>query len=180
MNGWNASKMCNNQLKTKVTMRNVIDKSLRLALVGLMGALVLNVVWQVFSRYVLQSPSLFTDELARFLLIWVSFLGAAYYSGQNMHIAIDIFPRKLSSKNKKRHQIFSALIIGLFVFFVFVVGGGYLVYTTYTYTQITPALQVPIAFIYSIGPLSGLLIIYYKLSDVRSILLSETSTQTAG
>jgi TRAP-type C4-dicarboxylate transport system permease small subunit len=144
-----------------------------------MGALVLNVVWQVFSRYVLQSPSIFTDELARFLLIWVSLLGAAYYSGQNMHIAIDLFPRWLSEQNRNLHHIITSGLIILFVLTVFVIGGSYLVFTTYTYTQITPALQIPIAVVYMVGPLSGLLIIYYKLSDIRKCLLSdsaETST----
>lgn len=156
-------------------MRKVIDKGLRMVLVGLMGALVLNVVWQVFSRYVLQSPSIFTDELARFILIWVSLLGAAYYSGQNMHIAIDIFPRKLSDKNRRLHRIFTSVLITLFVMAVFVIGGSYLVFTTYTYTQITPALQIPIAIVYAVGPLSGLLIIYYKLSDIRNIMLSDSA-----
>lgn len=153
-------------------MRNTIDKSLRTVVAGLMGALVVNVVWQVFSRYVLQSPSIFTDELARFLLIWVSMLGAAYYSGQNMHIAIDLFPRSLSPLNRNRLHIFISSLIILFVFFVFVIGGGYLVYTTYSYLQITPALQVPMAAVYTVGPISGLLIIYYKFSDIWQLVSS--------
>lgn len=152
-------------------MRNKIDNTIRVALVALMSTLVLAVVWQVFSRYVLQSPSTFTDELSRFLLIWVSLLGAAYYSGQNMHIAIRILPDRLSPKNRFRVQVFINLLIIAFVFAVFVIGGGRLVYITWTYTQITPALQIPMAWVYSIGPVSGLLIIYYKLSDLRLIFL---------
>ncbi len=55
-------------------MRDTVDTITKYILVLLMGLLVLDVVWQVFTRYVLNSPSIFTDELARSLLIWVSFL----------------------------------------------------------------------------------------------------------
>jgi TRAP-type C4-dicarboxylate transport system permease small subunit len=131
-----------------------------------LSLLVIDVVWQVFTRYVLQSPSTFTDELARFLLIWLSLAGGAYYSGQNQHISINILPDRLSPSNRYRLNIISACIIMLFVFSVFVIGGSYLVYLTHTYRQITPALQIPMAWVYLIGPLSGLLILYYKLSDL--------------
>jgi TRAP-type C4-dicarboxylate transport system permease small subunit len=151
-------------------MRKFIDTTIKNALVLLMGLLVLNVVWQVFTRYVLQSPSMFTDELARFLLIWVSLLGAAYCSGKNMHIAIDVLPRYLNAGSRRKLDIATRSLIILFVLTVLVIGGGYLVYITWIYRQITPALRIPMAAVYLIGPLSGLLIMYYKISDILSIL----------
>lgn len=138
-----------------------------------MGLLVIDVVWQVFSRYILNAPSTFTDELARFLLIWVSLLGAAYYSGQNMHIAINVLPDRLSPSNRVRLQIFIRILIILFVLCVLVIGGGTLVYYTFTFLQITPSLQIPMALVYLIGPISGLLIIYYKISDILIMLKAE-------
>ena len=51
--------------------RNTIDKILANALVVLMAVMTLNVLWQVISRFLLGSPSSFTDELARYLLIWI-------------------------------------------------------------------------------------------------------------
>ena len=153
-------------------MREKINKITRSILVFLMGLLVLVVVWQVFTRYVLQAPSTFTDELARFLLIWVSLLGGAYYSGQNLHISVDVLPRYLNKVNRFRLVIFIKTLIALFVLAVFVIGGGLLVYTTWTYLQITPALQIPMSLVYLIGPISGLLIVYYKLSDIRGMIQS--------
>lgn len=151
-------------------MRERIDRITRYALIFMMGVLVINVVWQVFSRYVLNAPSTFTDELARFLLIWISLLGAAYYSGKNRHIAIDVLPQRLgSSARLKLNILINALIIA-FALCVLVIGGGMMVYTTYTHLQLTPTLQMPMAFVYLIGPISGLLVIYYKLSDIRNLL----------
>jgi TRAP-type C4-dicarboxylate transport system permease small subunit len=157
-------------------MRKSIDAVTRNMLIALMALLVIGVVWQVFTRYVLQSPSTYTDELARFLLIWVGLLGAAYYSGQNVHISIDIFPRYLSPPRRRLLYIGIKTLIIAFVFCVFVVGGGYLVYITYVSWQITPALQIPMAVVYLIGPMSGLLIIYYHLSDIRHLILNSDAT----
>ena len=71
-------------------VREVIEKALEWLLVFLMSVLVLDVLWQVFSRYILSSPSSYTDELAGFLLIWVGLFGAAYVAGKREHLAIDL------------------------------------------------------------------------------------------
>lgn len=154
-------------------MRKTIDTIVRNVLVFLMSILVITVVWQVFSRYVISSPSTFTDELSRFLLIWVSLLGAAYYSGKNAHIAFTIFPSWLGSLNRKRLNILIHSIVIIFVLCVFVIGGGMVVFYTFTYLQLTPSLQVPMGVVYAVGPISGLLIIYYKLCDTHELLISD-------
>jgi TRAP-type C4-dicarboxylate transport system permease small subunit len=148
-------------------MREKVDAVVRWALVLLMTLLVLDVVWQVVSRYIIGSPSTFTDELARFLLIWVSLLGAAYASGRHMHIAIDVFPNSLEPGARRRLELLVDVLVIGFVLLVPVIGGGMVVYYTFTYLQLTPTLQIPMAFVYLIGPISGLLIIFYKLSDIR-------------
>jgi TRAP-type C4-dicarboxylate transport system permease small subunit len=56
--------------------------------------MVINVLWQVFSRYFTDNPSSFTDELARYLMMWLGILGAAYVGGRNEHVAIDFFCQK--------------------------------------------------------------------------------------
>ena len=62
-------------------LRKKIDKIVSNALIVIMAVMVLNVLWQVFTRYVVGAPSSFTDELARYLMIWVGVLGAAYVAG---------------------------------------------------------------------------------------------------
>ena len=61
-----------------------LDKFLRGMLVFLMTAMVFSVSWQVVSRYLFSSPSSWTEEVARFLLIWIGTLGAAYAFRTNM------------------------------------------------------------------------------------------------
>lgn len=157
-------------------MRKWIDRIVRILLIILLATLVIDVVWQVFTRYVLQAPSTFTDELARYLLIWVSLLGGAYYSGQNEHIRIDLVTKKLSSGAQRVLSHTTNLLIISFVGAVFIYGGGFMVYTTWIYKQFTPALQLPMSLVYAIGPISGLLIVYYKIDDMIRELRTNTPT----
>lgn len=147
-------------------IRNKIDKVLAKLLIIIMSIMVINVLWQVFSRYFLGAPSSFTDELARYLMIWIGILGAAYVSGRNKHVAIDVLPSRLSVKTQKKLRLVVRILIILFCLFALVLGGARLVYVTYVLDQYSPALQVPLAVVYMVIPISGLLIIYYKISDI--------------
>lgn len=128
--------------------------------------MVLNVLWQVASRFLLGAPSSFTDELARYLLIWIGILGAAYVSGQNLHVAIDVLPKRFSEKTQRKLKLIVTWFIILFCLCAFVIGGTRLVYIVYVLDQHSPALQVPLALVYLVIPISGVLIIYYKISDI--------------
>ncbi len=147
-------------------IRKYIDKFLALILIITMTVLVVDVVWQVLARYVVKSPSSFTDELARFLLIWVGLLGSAYALGKKKHLAIDLLPSKLTGKPKKILQVFISVLIIAFAALVLVVGGIRLVYITFTLNQISPALGIPIAYVYLVLPLSGLLMIVYGILEI--------------
>jgi len=147
-------------------MRKKIDKIIAAFLSIIMAVMVLNVLWQVFTRFVLNNPSSFTDELARYLMIWVGVLGAAFISGKNMHVAIDLISTRISESKQKKLEVLINSIIILFSFLVFVIGGFRLVYITSVLKQNSPALQIPLSIVYLIIPISGLLIIYYKLTNI--------------
>lgn len=72
-------------------LKLAVDRVIAAFSVAVMLALVVCVVWQVFSRYVLNQPSTLTDELARFLMIWVGLLGAAYTVGAQRHLSLSIY-----------------------------------------------------------------------------------------
>ncbi len=150
----------------KLKINTVVGK----LLATLMGLMVVNVTWQVLSRYVIGIPSSFTDELARYMLIWVGMLGAAYVAGNNEHLAIDILPQKLAGKAQAKLFIFIHLIIIGFAVPVMIFGGSNLVYITYILEQKSASLQVPLTYVYTIIPISGLLILFYQIADIKSHL----------
>jgi len=153
-----------------MTIRKKIDKALEFLLVILMGALVLDVVWQVISRFIFKDPSSFTDELATFLLIWVGLAGATYVKGKNEHLAIDILHAKLSPRSLNHMMIIINLLIIAFSLSVMVVGGSWLVYTRFVLGQLSAALQLPVGYVYIIVPISGLLMCYYAIDDIGQLI----------
>ena len=148
----------------RIKVNKIIEKYLVLILLGM----VLNVIWQVFTRFFTSSPSAFTNELARYLMIWLGILGAAYISGKQEHVAIDFFVKKLNNSLRRFIDRFVLLSILSFAFFVMIIGGINLVYITLKLEQYSPSLQIPLALVYSIIPISGLLIIFYKVTQEKS------------
>lgn len=150
-------------------IENRLNTILEKILVVILGVMVINVSWQVFSRYVLANPSSFTDELARYLMIWLGVMGTAYVSGKKLHVAIDILPDKLSPKRQVKLKKIINLIIILFATLIFVVGGSKLVYLSYILGQKSAALQIPLYVVYLCIPLSGLCIVFFKMCDLKKI-----------
>ena len=138
-----------------------VDVGLGWFLVALMGLAVVNVLWQVFTRFVLGDPSAFTDELARYLLIWVGLFGAAYASGKRAHLAIDLLRTRLTGRAVHWHGIFVGVVVLLFAVLVMVVGGWRLVSLSFLLGQTSAALQVPLGVVYLALPASGALIAFY-------------------
>lgn len=143
-------------------MRNKIDKTLELVLIALMALMLVSVIWQVFSRFIIQSPSTFTDEISSFALIWVGLLGAAYATGKNLHLAIDLLPKNLVDKNPLLYDRIVAVCIFSFAILVMITGGIRLCWLTFMFEQKSATLQIPLGYVYTVVPLSGLIICYYS------------------
>ena len=157
-------------------VKNKIDVILKWLLVFIMAAMTLNVLWQVFSRFILQDPSSITEELARYMLIWIGMLGAAYVAGQKMHLAIDLLSTKLTGSKKSYLEIIIQLFIFLFSFFVMVIGGIRLVQITLSLNQISAALQIPLGYVYSVVPISGALMMFYSVTFIIEEIKKKSSS----
>ena len=148
-------------------IRSQLDKIIELLLVSILSAMVINVLWQIITRYFSASPSSFSDELARYLMIWLGLIGSAYVSGKKEHVSIDYFLKKLNHKKRILLNRLIDFIILFFAFFVMIIGGGHLVFFTIKLEQLSPSLQIPLGFVYSAIPLSGLIIIFYQISNIK-------------
>ena len=139
-------------------------------MVFLLSFLVIDVLWQVASRYIMKSPSSYTDELAGYLLIWVGLLGAAYVAGKREHLAIDLLIQRSSPKRKfKLEMIISAVII-IFAITVLIIGGSWLVYTRFYLSVRSSALGMPLGIVYLVLPVSGILIAYFDIDNMFNMV----------
>jgi TRAP-type C4-dicarboxylate transport system permease small subunit len=156
------------------TLTKRISKVLEIFLIILMSVIVIDVTWQVFTRFILQDPSSFTEELAGFLLIWIGLLGASYAVYTKAHLGIDILARKMDIAARRVLEIVIHSIVILFSFFILVLGGLRLVNITFTLKQISPAMGLPMGYVYIVLPLTGILIIYYSIVMIISTFKSES------
>jgi len=144
-------------------MTAILDRLVRLLMVSCMALMVVVVTWQVVSRYALGDPSAWTEEVARMLLIWLGLLGGVYAYRERAHLGLDLLRQKLGPRGQKRLDAITDVCCGLFALAVLVVGGGALVQLTWQLEQTTAALGIPMAWVYTVLPISGVLISYYSI-----------------
>ena len=87
----------------------------------LAGASLVVMLLQVLYRYVLESPLVWSEEVVRYLLVWMSFLGAGLAAGERLHPKMDFFLRRLPARSRETVEIVSTVLILVFlVLFIFV------------------------------------------------------------
>lgn len=141
------------------SFRNLLDRSILFISAFALMLLVVTVTWQVFSRYVLNDPSSWTDELARYAMVWLGLLGASYLFGIKGHLAITLLDSYLRGKAHILLQLLINAICFAFVSLAMLKGGMALMERTTQ--QLSPALQLPMSTVYSILPISAVIILIY-------------------
>lgn len=124
------------------------------------------VVLQVILRF-MKTGFGWNEEVARYLMIWAAFLGGTLAFRQGSHVGMDIIANRLKG-NKAR--IVNIINLFLVIIFLFILGKeSYLLILKLR--QLTPALRIPYKYIYSIIPISCILMIIQALSDLQSLLI---------
>jgi len=149
-------------------MSQLLDRLLSATLACLMAALVINVLWQVATRFLLDDPSSVTEEIARFLLLWIGLLGACYAYRRGSHLGLDVATARLGPAGRDANRKLVLLMAALFACIVLIYGGGRLMWLTLELRQTSAALAIPMGYVYSVLPLSGLLIAFYSVAGWRA------------
>jgi TRAP-type C4-dicarboxylate transport system permease small subunit len=144
-------------------IKKVLNLFLETLLTIVMTVLVLDVVWQVLSRYVLTNPSSWTEELATYLMIWVGMLGASVALNRGSHLGIDYLVSKFSVTARLKTECFVFVCIGLFSLVGMLIGGILLVSRTFELGQTSPAMHLPMGYVYLAVPISGFFLVIYSI-----------------
>jgi len=146
------------------------ERSLGHLLVVLMAVMVVDVSWQVISRYLLRDPSSFTEELAGFLLIWIGLLGAAYALRTRAHLGIGLLVDGLTGAARRWATVLSHSLVLLFALTVMVGGGLRLVQLAFQLQQISAAMGIRMGYVYLALPLSGLLMTLFSAATIADVV----------
>ncbi len=144
------------------TLDKIVSKVEELiAVVGLSAMTVITLV-AVFFRYVLQSPIIWSEEAARYLMVWSTMLGISIATRQKAHLGIDIFVSMAPKKLQRALEIFSTLMMIVMFVFLTIISIVFIQSAIRT-GNVSPMLRIPFYIIYLALPLG------FGLSAVRSI-----------
>ncbi len=157
-------------MNTRLFIEKIIRSALSISLI----LLVVIATWQVVSRYFLNSPAQFTDEALRYIMIWMVFLAAPYAFGiTDKHMSLNIIKNKLSGKKRYFIEILNSMLVMGFIAFIMIYGGWKLV--SIGIGNYSDSMQIPLSYVYSIMPISGVLSIYFKICNLKEVLKSISS-----
>ncbi len=156
----------NSVVQGAIAVRRGLTKILQWVVVILMLALVLDVIWGVFSRYALGQQAKWSEELARLLLVWVSLFGASVAFGLKAHLGLDYFAGLLHADAARLNRIIAALISLAFAVLVFLIGGWELTMKTYESGQTMVSLPIAKWWAYAALPVSGVFMVIFLLEQL--------------
>ncbi len=158
-----------------IKFKKRLTTALNVVLIIAVSLLVLDVVWGVFTRYVMGEQAKWTEELARFLLVWVSLIGGAVAFGTKGHLGVDFFVGKLDPLMRKCMAVFVHLVVLFFAAAVFLYGGGWVVADALAMEQTTPALGWKMGYVYLALPISGVFMILFTIENLIETLVTPAS-----
>lgn len=150
----------------------------------LLAALLISVMVQIVSRYVFQSPLPWTDEVSRFLLVWLTFIAAAWVMSDRSHVTVDLAVSKLGIR--------SIALVDSIATAIVVVGAGVMAWAGIALVRATadvlaPATRLPMPVVYTAGAvgfglvaLHGIATIVANFRDPQSVPGSVENLEDGG
>ena len=110
-------------MKVLGAIKSVIDKIMEVINVVILGIMTVLVVYQVFARFILNSPSAISEALSQYLFVWMIMFGSAYVFGVREHLTIDLIRDKFPPAVEMVVEILSNIVLAVFILLVCVYGG---------------------------------------------------------
>lgn len=163
---------------------------LEIALILAVTALTLVVLWGVLTRYAFGKQAEWSEELARFLLIWISMLGGAAAFGEKAHLGVDYFVGKFDPSTRKLSAVLGYCVVLFFAVSIFIIGGSNIVANNME--QSAPALgsiSIPIlgklfgidgikmGHVYMALPVAGVFMILFAVEQLLETLFDTESKE---
>lgn len=149
-------------------MKKRVDQVLAGLIASLLGCMVLVACWQVFTRYVLHNPSGITEEILRYMLVWLTMLGGAYAFGQGKQVALVFVIERFSADVQRCLRVVIEVVIGLFVSLALIYGG--MATASNAVGQVSPAIGMPMEMLYYSAMVAGAIILFYNVLSIKGYL----------
>lgn len=145
-------------------IRKGIDSVLSGACIVLFAAMVIIGTYQIVTRFVFNSPSTVSEELLTYSFAWMALFSSALVFGKRDHMRMGFLADKMEGTKKKTLEVVIEVLILLFALAVMVYGGFNIM--DLTMTQKTASLGIPMGVVYTVLPVSGILIVIYAVLNI--------------
>lgn len=141
-----------------------INRLVELVVIFAYMGLVVDIATAVFFRYVLNNSLVWAEELARYIFVWLTFLGGGLAVGRNIHIGVDSLVEALPLKTRQVVQLCVELAVSVFVVALIIVGIQLALATSQMQTLL---LNVSVAYVYLAVPVGGTVMLLNLLVNVE-------------
>ena len=150
---------------------NWIGAALQRAVATIFVLLVIDVLLGVATRYLFGNQLAWTEELATFLLVWLTFLGAALAYQAQAHLGVDVLVKGLHPDFQVYCQLLTTVLVMALSLAVFCFGGFHLFAERWAAGQVMPTLGIRRAWLYLAPPLGGMFMVIFAIQHARKLLL---------
>ena len=145
-------------------LKQMIDKAVEWFSIALVVVMVLLVLWQVIARYLLNSPSSFSEALTRYLFVWLVLITSTYAFGSRDHMYISALNDRLRGKTRTAVNILIEVLTILFAACVMVFGGS--IITRMQMVSLDSSLHIPMGVVYAVIPVCGVITVFYCICNI--------------
>ncbi|KAJ52605.1 TRAP-type C4-dicarboxylate transport system permease small subunit [Clostridium tetanomorphum] len=151
------------------SLKMMINKILEIVCILLFAFITIVGTYQIITRYVFNAPSTVSEELLTFSFTWMALLASALVFGKRDHMRMEFVANLFKGKSAVILSIISEILVLIFSAVVLVYGGIQI--TKLTALQITASLGVHMSYVYSVVPISGVLIVIYNIININELIL---------
>lgn len=162
-------------MKALKGLRKGIDKVLSTTCFIIFAFMVCLGTYQIVVRYFFGSPSTVSEELLTYSFTWMALLASAFVFGKRDHMRMGFVADKLTGTPRMILEIAIELLIIAFAAIVLVFGGISIM--DLTMTQVTASLGIQMGIVYTVVPLTGVLIVVYGVMNVIDLVRGEETPE---
>lgn len=131
-----------------------MDRTINWFLALLMATMVVIIAAQVWYRFVMNDPLAWSEELGRYVFVWISFIGAAAGVRYQVHLGIDLL-QKLLAPNLYRYVVITVNLI-IQIFLLMIIFWGFKILGVIKF-QTSPSMNIPMIYPYLAVPVGCIL-----------------------
>ncbi|QNU65070.1 TRAP transporter small permease [Vreelandella titanicae] len=150
-----------------------LDSILQPVVFAGMAALIGVITLQIVSRVLFTAVG-WTEEVARFLLVWITFLAGTLAFQRGRHIAVTFVVDALPGRLRQIARIAALLVVLAFMITLIVIGYRYMQVQSF---QKSASLRLSMTYVYAVMPICAAIMAWYALVDIIELLINGETTQ---